>query len=177
MSISPLGGVTGQLWRQILKGNQRLRTVFNWHFCSSTHRLWVISCFPRFLYKPEAYLTLLLYHAPLMSYKLFSLLFNFKPTFFISLYGKIGSDVMPICPRHRVAGQILMTDYERQSTTSYWWIIDTFFLSCTAYEILAVLTDFCLNRKRRNVDFAARGRHRSNMTAYSERQSTTSYCV
>ena len=27
--------------------------VFNWHFCSITHRLWVISCFHWFLCKPE----------------------------------------------------------------------------------------------------------------------------
>ena len=69
MSISPLGGVTGQLWRKILKGNQRLPT--------------------------SVYLTILLYHAQFMSFKLFSIILL-----------QTGSDVISISPPVGVTGQI-----------------------------------------------------------------------
>ena len=70
---------------------------------------------------------------------------------------------------------IMTADSERHSTTSYKCLIDIFALSSTVYELQAVFTDLCVNRKRRDVDFSARGRHKSIMTADSERHSTTSY--
>ena len=70
-----------------------------------------------------------------MRYKLFSL----------SLF-QTGSDVMSIYPPGGVRSNIT-TDSERLSATFYLCLIDTFALSRTVYEILAVLTDFCVNRK------------------------------
>ena len=48
-------------------------------------------------------------------------------------------------------------------------------LSRTVYELLTVFTNSVVNRKYRDIDISARGRHRSIMTADSERQSTTFY--
>ena len=70
---------------------------------------------------------------------------------------------------------IMTTDSQWLPTTSYQCLIDAFALSRTDYELKAVFTDFCANRKWRNVDFSARGRRRSIMTADSEWQPTTSY--
>src|SRR5208282_5042834 len=70
---------------------------------------------------------------------------------------------------------IMTADSEWQPTTSYQCLIYTFAPSRTVYELQAVFTDICVNRKGRNVDFSARGRRRSIMTIDSEWQPTTSY--
>src|SRR5208282_6047054 len=69
----------------------------------------------------------------------------------------------------------MMTDSERQPMTSYQCLIDMLALSRTVYELLTVFTDTVVNRKCRDIDISARGRHRSIMPADFKRQSTTFY--